>query len=383
MPRPFERPTERTTLRFHLQKGRSILMLAPRRIGKTWLLQRLAEDLQKDGVAILCSAEGMTSEAQFLEALCKKIEDAAKIHGAAVGRLKQLWDNVRTQDLSQGWKKVLRTDWKAFASTLIARMAAQDQATVILVDELALFVLALQKRDPDAAHAFLYHLRALRQQHPKVRWVFTGSIGLDVVARRTEIEGALVDLQAFTLDPLSADEAAAFLDHLSSNGQIMHPFDLDADGMAHLAAELGWLAPYYIERVAHEMRLSGANTASGRPLATPGDLDAAFARLLAPDRRIYFATWREHLEKNFPPEEVAQLRLILDACAATAAGELLDTLQAMLSGPPHALSLPTLRDRLTALVNNAFLVEAAQDDRTRFRFRSGLLRRYWLRYEAA
>lgn len=383
MPKPFERPDERTELRFHVQKGRSILMLAPRRIGKTWLLQRLAEDLQKDGVAILCSAEGMTSEAQFLEALCKKIEDAAKIHGAAVGRLKQLWDNLRTQDLSDGWEKVLRTDWMAFASTLVARMAAQEHETIILVDELALFVLELQKRDPAAAHAFLYHLRALRQAHPRVRWVFTGSIGLDVVARRTAIAGALVDLHAFTLDPLSADEARAFLDHLSSTGEIMRPFDLDADGMAYLAAELGWLAPYYIEKLAHEVRPSGAKAVGGRPMATPADLDVAFKRLLAHDRRMYFATWREHLEKNFPPEEVAQLRLILGACAATASGELLDTLQAMLSGPPHGLPLPTLRDRLSALVTDALLVEEEHDDRLRFRFRSGLLRRYWLKYEAA
>jgi AAA+ ATPase superfamily predicted ATPase len=45
----FRRSEERNELRFHVEQGRSILMLAPRRIGKTWLIDRLAEDLRVVG----------------------------------------------------------------------------------------------------------------------------------------------------------------------------------------------------------------------------------------------------------------------------------------------------------------------------------------------
>ncbi len=377
------RPEERRALRFQLEKGRSVLMLAPRRIGKTWLLKALAEDLRGRWVVVLCNLEGMVDEKQVLQDLCRQIEEGARLKGRFAGRLKQLWDNIQTRDLSDGLQTVLRTDWKAFASSLVATMAAQDHDTVILVDEIALFVLGLQRRDPGGAHDFLYHLRNLRQAHPKVRWVFTGSIGLDVVARRAEVAGALVDLLPFTLEPFGEEAARAYLNHLSEAGEIQRPFALDAEAFRHLARELGWLSPFYLLALAEEMRPTGPVGAGGRPLASMADLDRAFDRMLANDRRILFATWEEHPGKNFPPEEAAQLRLILDTCAARAEGELFDTLTAQLSQPPNGLSRATLRDRLSALVNDAYLDETEEDERPRYRFRSGLLRRYWRKYHAA
>ena len=63
-----------------------------------------------------------------------------------------------------------------------------------------MFVADLMRHNAQRAKEFLYHLRSLQQAHPNVRWLFTGSIGLDaVVARRGNIAGALVDLHNFPL----------------------------------------------------------------------------------------------------------------------------------------------------------------------------------------
>ena len=44
-------------------------MFAPRRIGKTWLIHKLAEDLRAEGwVTILVDVEGMRTEKEFLRA---------------------------------------------------------------------------------------------------------------------------------------------------------------------------------------------------------------------------------------------------------------------------------------------------------------------------
>ena len=57
----FNRLTERADLRFHADKGRSILMLAPCGIGKTWLINRFAEDLRKAGwTAVLCDVQDIS-----------------------------------------------------------------------------------------------------------------------------------------------------------------------------------------------------------------------------------------------------------------------------------------------------------------------------------
>lgn len=156
---------------------------------------------------------------------------------------------------------------------------------------------------------------------------------------------------------------------------MQHPFALDDPGYRHLFDQLGWLAPFYLEHIAKQIR------ASSPPLASIADIDAAFAKLLTHDYRPYFASWPEHLDKNFPPEESAQLRLILDVCAETADGMLRDTLLARLGEAPHNLTLAVLRERLDALVQDDILLESDAEDRPRYRFRSGLLRRYWRRYE--
>ena len=43
----FQRPEERRQLRHHLANGASILMLAPRRVGKTWLMHKLVDDMER------------------------------------------------------------------------------------------------------------------------------------------------------------------------------------------------------------------------------------------------------------------------------------------------------------------------------------------------
>jgi len=381
----FDRADERHALLFHLSQGRSVLMLAPRRVGKTWLIKRLAEDLKKTAgwTAILCDVEGMSEPAEFLRHLCRQIEQHDTLLGKAEARGKQLLGQALSGDFSQGWQTALgKMDWASFAETLVGTLAGRGRDIVIIIDELALFVNALLRREPATAKDFLYRLRFLAQKFPEVRWLFTGSIGLDVIAKREGIGGALVDLKLFPIEPFSPEAARAFLDHLSASGQIMRPFALDDPGFAKLAEELGWLSPYYLEHIAQEICPDGPVAANGRRLATTPNIEAAFAILLDHQHRNYFVTWEEHLDKNFPSTEAAAMRRVLDICARQPSGERLDTLTLLLGAPPDNIGRRALLDALTILVADGYLSEIPDGEAPRYRFRSGLLRRYWLRYHA-
>jgi len=380
----FSRTPERRELLFHARQGRSVLMLAPRRVGKTWLMKRFAEDLRAQGwMAVLCDVEGMNEPADFLRHLCRQIEEQENSAGKLEGRAKQLLNQLFSRDFSEGWQVALgKMDWASFAETLVRGLDASNQDTVILVDELALFVVALLQRDPTAARDFLYGLRALMQRYPKVRWLFTGSIGLDTIAKREGIGGALIDLKLFPIEPFSREAARAFLDHLSSTGRVLRPFVLDPAAFTWFVAELGWLSPYYLEHIAQEIRPSGSPGMGGQPSATVRDVDAAFTTMLDPQHRNYFVAWEEHIAKNFPAQEAEALRRVLDICAAQSTGERLDTLTARLGGPPDNLGRRALRDMLTVLAADGYLSEVPDGETSRYRFRSGLLRRYWLRYHA-
>lgn len=381
----FTRLNEREELRFHVQQGRSVLMLAPRRVGKTWLLKPLAADLRGQGwMTIECDVQGMGQETEFLRHLCCRIEEQGEFADKAKGRAKQFLNQLfASKEASGSWQQALsQMDWPSFAETLVRGLDGGEQDTLILVDELALFVKTLQDRDPTAAREFLYRLRALQQRYRKVRWLFTGSIGLDAIAKRGEIGGALVDLTLFPLKPFDRPAARAFLEHLSDTRQVFRPFRLDAAAFDHLVTELGWLAPYYLEEIAKALRPSGPANSDGLPAATVPDVDAAFDALLEPVHRNRFVAWEEHLAKNFPPDEADALRNVLDACARRPDGERFDTLFSRLGAPPWSLGRRALRDRLDVLTADGYLTKTAagEEEESRFRFRSGLLRRYWLRY---
>jgi hypothetical protein len=161
-------------------------MFAPRRIGKTWLMFKIAEDLAREGwVTIIVDVEGMRTEEEFLRALCRKLEEAGGHAQLALAHLKQRISQL----LAGGWEgnplhAIGKLDPRQFSEALIAALNAQECKTLILVDEIALFVAERLAQDAEGTKAFLYHLRRLRQAYPNVRWLLTGSVGLDVVARR-------------------------------------------------------------------------------------------------------------------------------------------------------------------------------------------------------
>lgn len=358
-----------------LELGVSVQMLAPRRVGKTWLMRDVERALKAKGwLTIFCDVEGMRTQDEFLRDLCKKIEEQSSVAEAINTQFKFRIRQLLGNDIEgHPLHAIGKVDAKPFSEALVASLHDKHDRAVILIDEIALFVSSLIAADPAATVDFLYHLRKLRQNYPNVRWLLTGSIGLDAVARRHNLGGALVDLDTFSLEPFSKTEARRYLEQLCAQKRVRWPFKLDQAGFDHLAEQLGWLAPFYLELIANGIRTSGTAP------ATIAEIDAAFEQLLSDKFRIRFAPWQEHLSKNFPSADRDFLRAILEICAAQPAGEQVATMQAKLPGAFAGKTKRDLMDALTALSNDGFLVE--RDGR--WAFCSGLLRRYWVKHICA
>ncbi|NYZ14725.1 AAA family ATPase [Azospirillum sp. RWY-5-1] len=360
--------------------GTDILMLAPRRIGKTWLMKKVDGDLTAAGVTcVRIDVEGIDSEAAFLRTLCQEIDGKQTIVGSVTNFLTTKLKQARSGNAGSSLAEMLgTTDPRIFSDTLIAALHQQGTRTVIMIDEFSLFVWGLSRKDPDGARTMLYHLRRLQQEHTNVSWLLTGSIGLDVVARRLGLEGALLDFENFGLAPFDEGAARSYLSEQSNDGLLDQPYDLTDDGFAHLTRELGWLSPYYLGHIARLVKPAAPTQAGGRASAGRVEVERAFEALLSPLHRSYFAPWGEHIRKNFLPEDTGRLEMILARCCETAGGETEDTLLGLFNPTPGAVSLRDLKDLLLSLCNDGYLVK----DDGRWRYRSGLLRRYWLEYVA-
>lgn len=292
----------------------------------------------------------------------------------------------RTKQVASGgnwssWAHALGAmSWSDYLETLVREINAHDRKTLILIDELSLFVAARLRTAPDTVLGLLHNLRRLRQQYPNVRWMFTGSIGLDALARHHDLGGALLGYENFAVRPFSREAARAFLDDLNAQGRVFRKFELTDESFAHLAAELGWLSPYYLEHIAKQIRATGRVGSTGASVATSADVDLAFDALLSPDFRNYFIALDEHITKNFNREDTERLSTLLEVCSRSPVGELLQTLDGVLRQKYLGLTAKELRALLDILVADGFLL--AEEEGSRYRFRSGLVRRYWRRYHA-
>lgn len=372
------RKNERDILKRKLKAGQNIHMPAPRRIGKTWTINRLAEDMRREGWLIVeLDVQGMSAPDKFARRLCQKIQNQlptpSGLHAAFKNRLHALiGGNWGTDPINV----IGQVDPVSFLDALLEALAKEDKQSAIFVDEIAYFVLRFAERNEGDAKDFFYELRNLQAEYSNIRWLFTGSIGLNFVAERFGLGGAFVDLTTFILEPFDEAEARSFLRDPATQMGFNHQFHASDEDLKVLFEELGWLAPYYLKLVGNEVRPSGPEQ-DGRLTAKQEDLQDAMEKLLEPTRKSEFAVWREHIDKNLPQTDRDLARGVLGPLSAAADGETLDTLQAaMVPATPKAV-----RDILDILQSDG-LIDLTKGTKGRYRFRSGLIRRYWQQYEA-
>jgi AAA+ ATPase superfamily predicted ATPase len=374
----FDRDRESERLWYHFQRGRNVLMLAPRRMGKTILLERLQRESESKGCrAILVDVEGYRDEKDFFQQMCASIQEEL---GVGQTFLTSLTARLRravqgTDDLQGDWRNLLlKMDWRLFADQLVAQLEEDSETWIFLIDEITIFTKALlDNQGVPTASDFLYKLRQLCREHPKVRWLFTGSIGLDTIARRHGFEGALVDLEIFSLEPFALETAKDFLRQIAKRNHVV----MTEAAASTVCERLGWLSPYYLEKIGEgacertlrdrDVKVEAAN------LAADSLLDLA--------RRTYWSTWREHLDKNYSEPERTHLFTLLAEIVGSPEGASIDTLLLTLNrkgGEPVVETV--IRSYLDTLEADGYL--NATPERSRFRFRMNLLREWWLRYVA-
>jgi hypothetical protein len=363
-----------------MAESEHVLLLAPRRVGKTSLLMEVERTVPKRGAvtALYVTVGGVRSELELVRVI---VEAAAKTRAGKslrAGTLRRWWrrrgQRVKSIGVGPGALELEQaaTSWQEEADRAIEDLLAIDTIWLLMIDELPNMVLALTEEDPSGvrARAFLQWFRAVRQ-HPagatKLRFVLAGSVGLDSVTRKYAVSAAINDLRGWRLGAFDEATADAFLVALAAAFGLELPPPL----RAHICGHAEWLLPYYLQVI-----FSALRDQVGTRAPTIADIDAAVDALLA--HRHYFNPWDERLASAIGRPHDEHARLVLVACATDPDGAVKATLRAALVGAlPDAVERErTLAWILDVLVSDGYLVEHGD----RWRFRSRLLRRYWQRY---
>lgn len=353
---------------------RSLALLAPRRLGKTSVCRRM-ERYPREGMAVRYrDLEGFEHPVDLVRAL---LDDGDAMFDRGViwaQRARRYAERILgTVEIKEVLTvRLAEQDWKALLDELLADLqdwAQRERKLVVLFwDEFTLFLYDLVKRGQAlAAMTLLDRLRAARQQHPRIRMVYTGSIGLAEVLQSLADRGYAndpVNDMAKEVLPLMASTPAADL-----AGRLLAGFVHDKGARAALAAHVAGIAqghPFLIQHIADRLRIEGrADTAAA---------DAALERLIdAEGDPLELSHYLTRLALYLDEAQHRAALAVLDRLAVSAQGlgvdELVDA-----TGADRELLL-----RLLASLRKDLYLRREEG---RFSFRLDFLRRWWLQERA-
>ena len=355
----------------------NVLLLAPRRVGKSSVLRRMKADAElHDFASVYVDVSDCGDELRFVERVYAAILEH---HGSA----EQLWSGIKESWLGKTIGRVKKagaagfaiefssdeSNWARMGEELAEALDRLDGKTLIQVDELPVFALKLLNRGDDTEQSrireFLYWLRRLRQSYPQVRWMLTGSIGLDTVASRLNIADSINDLRVETLGAFDAATAHALLETLAR----AYGLELEETVRDHILVRVGWPVPFYLQLIFDKIR----------DCWKPGiaDVDGAIDTLLDPRHKGLFDYWRQRLRDELGRPDADYAAALLHPASRAPEGVRHSIFQQALTPaiPDAGARDEKLRYLLDVLQNDGYLVEEAK----RWRFLSPLLREYWLR----
>lgn len=352
-----------------LDSHHSLLLSAPRRIGKSSLAKRLIEEKKAQSwKCVYIDLEQTTTEEGFL----RLVIDSFEKNG--------IWEQI-TDGISQGLKSLLERIHKVSIGPIgidlsrkedhedlyknLKELIRHDEDTLIVVDELTLFLNALLRSEngEEKVSFILNWLRSIRQiSGTCIRWLFCGSVGLKNFTASLNLSFTINDLTDFSLDELTRDEAKGLLNGLC-NGEGIEMTDEIID---YILDKLYWNIPYFIQIIFSKIS-QGYEGA-----ITTADIDKAYRELCS---ESYLSTWSERLVEYREFELPA--RQILKALASRKAGLKRETLlNILMTGKAPSKADETdllLSNVLQMLENDGYLI---RKDALRA-FRSPLLRDFW------
>lgn len=343
----FNRDDEQAEL-WHRLETDHVLLLAPRRVGKTSLLYRLEATAERHGFkSIYVSVASHSTEVALLRALIEKVAEPGRFGRKLVNAASKLLQRIKSLSVSEVSVELEAQQWQDIGDDFLRMLQASKQPCVVMLDELPIFVLnLLQAYGRERVRLFLNwfrHVRLDRQARLAVRWLICGSIGLDTVTQRERLGDTINDLAIARLDAFSRPHARALLVGLAHNYEI----ELRPEIHEYMLDKVGWLIPYHLQLLFSAVR------DLGDPTPNIDTVDRAYVRLLAPHQKGYFDPWYQRLRDELGAIDEGHALALLEVVASETNGAPTALLHEVLHN--RSASHDLARYILGVLVNDGYL----------------------------
>ncbi|TMP29317.1 ATP-binding protein [Pseudoalteromonas rubra] len=318
----FPREKDQNKLLRRLRDGSHLLVLAPRRVGKTSMLFYL-QDNPPDGYVFLYNiVQSCATEHEYYKQIIDNL-----FHSEFTDQLSSLFkwgkdqiDKFRSSitgvsvgatgiKFDQQDRQLTHRDLSAALNALTL-----DKKLVLIIDEFPDVVEKIyDQQDHKSAESFLSGCRELwseQRLNQHVQFVLTGSIGLDTLVSKMALSDLINVLIPVSIAPLSQAQGREFINTLNHREQ--EPIQIDATAQDYLLDKVGWLMPYYIEIL--WMQLVDVYFDEGLDSVSPANIDAAYNTLFSIQYQSHFNHWAERLNRFADSEKALASDVLTAMC---------------------------------------------------------------------
>ena len=350
-----------------ISKGISVMLSAPRRVGKTSFSKKMLKLAEENGWKTLyLDLEGKGTESEFVKFFKEELQKEKWWENtkSKIGdTILKLFDSI--EDLEVAGNKVsINSDvWRSNTYGKIKQLIESAEEILIVIDELTIYLnhLLTQENGKEKIEFFLEWLRSFRQT-TKARWILCSSVGIENFASMHQLSKHLNDVHPFPIGAFSEDEAKDFISRLDVDKNVQ----FTDEHIQYILDKLVWHLPFFIQILVE--KIDFLICVEGKRLSNE-TIDEAYNRLIT---ESHFNTWDERLKDYNEFENDA--RKILDLCAFPD-GRNRNDLLANLSAKKNDIEKTEiiLSRLLDMLKNDGYLAE----NNGKYIFRSPLLRDFW------
>lgn len=211
------REREVNTIMNALKKD-NILLIAPRRYGKTSVMRRIQTLLGKDGYTVIfIDVHDVYTPQQFVIELAMGVFDMAKDKKSFVEKMKQFFSQklkdlefeISIGGLKVKFKRLLKEEiernWKEEGRTVFMFIQSYFDNLVFVIDEFSECVHNMSKNEE--VEQFLKWLRSMRAREDTLRFILGGSVSIDRVVKKVTALSAINDFRRVLLGGFDREAA--------------------------------------------------------------------------------------------------------------------------------------------------------------------------------
>lgn len=366
---------EEITRYWSILKRQGLVLSAERRIGKTHIALKMLDECPNDYLPFYQDLESVHTVSELIRSIYMTVNQNRKRSTGFKSRIAK-WSTWLPNRIGPVDLPTVDENWQTYLSNVYDDVVGISDGEIILLiwDEFPLMLHNLQqKHGAQLPIELLNHLRALRIAHAdKLRFLFTGSIGLHLVLRNLRKEGnsndPVNDMFSLTVPPLTPETTCKLAAELLTN--TLAPPEHIPSLATRIASDIGGF-PYYVHHIVDQL------SQLKRPI-TNEDVTAAVDTLVFdPHDPAHLNNYVTRLKSHYDEAERSLILILLDAVAGRSSPVCTSDLVNLARALDSSFSDDQVRDTLKLLAEDHYLTHHQTSDGLAYDFRWPLVKRWW------